>query len=343
MKHATAILLLLVLASTIHAAKRYRMTIGDQTVEVELEEIEEPKPEPQPVPEPEPEPTPEQSHFEYASKLPGVVAVQAWDSQEAVRRSMGGGYHNDYTRVANYDPEKNAACWLIRKGEQSIPIGAWGEVDFPPTSDKLLAIQWEAFYDSAKMHGGKTFQLWDGGIQVEVQSRLVGPDYGPFVLGQPYQILHSFRTYRMAEVGGNGEPEQLSTEPWTVRNVQPSLFARPRQLAFDKPGHVGEGGKAYFVRPGQWTRYTLEYDLSQTPARLKLWIADENTDPTLVLCDPDDPALGFIAEPKSRDRKFHRWLVELNNSTSVAPCDCRHWVRNVIVSQGASIPLGGRP
>lgn len=45
-RHIAAIAILLTLAGAVHAAKKYKLTIGDQTIEVELEEIVEPEPEP---------------------------------------------------------------------------------------------------------------------------------------------------------------------------------------------------------------------------------------------------------------------------------------------------------
>jgi hypothetical protein len=217
--------------------------------------------------------------------------------------------------------------------------------------DDVLSFQWEVKYDPVWQHGGKAFQIECGGgsLGIEIQANMFPMDRSIPSNISNYQLLHSVRVYiggTGAIIGGNNNPEQLSTGPYTQRNVQPPLYARIRQMqqGVDNPGHVGEGGQAYFVRPGQWVRYTLSWDLSVNPARLKVWIADENTDPTLIMADENDNSLGFICEPRPERRSVKAIrMPEFNNSSTNAPVDSTTLIRNVVVWKGAEIPLGGRP
>lgn len=243
-------------------------------------------------------------------------------------------------------PDQRATGFRIRAGEMS--LACQFHLALPRIENELVSIQWEAKYDPVFQHGGKAFQLDCGNnsLGIELQANKFPRDRGNSSLINNYEILHSVRCYISGPFGGSGSQEQLSTGPKTSRNVQPPLWARIRQIrqGIDNPGHIGEGGRAYFVRPGQWVRYTLSWDLSQSPARLKIWIADENTDPTLIMADPDDPNLGFICE-SAPARRWIRSLrmPEFNNSSSIAPVDCLTLVRNVVVWRGADVPLGGRP
>ncbi len=258
--------------------------------------------------------------------------------------------------VVSHDTEHHAAAFKIPAGSQSLACQFMVQV--PKIENELFSVQWEVFYDPKWQHGGKAFQLECGenalGIELQAhkviaaKNRLVEKSEEAMVGN--YRILHSVRCYHAPSgkehFGGNGSAEQLSSGPKERRNVQPALEAKIRQILKGEvdPGHVGMGGKAYFVYPGQWVRYTFSWDLSQQPARLKLWIADESTDATLVVADPDDHNLGFICEPLPWRRYVRAMrMPEFNNSRSIAPVDSTTLVRNIVVWRGADVPLGGRP
>ncbi len=112
----------------------------------------------------------------------------------------------------------------------------------------------------------------DGGsIQLEINSFACSrATNGPAVKGS-YHITPAIRFYRPSL-------QPVHSMVGKFRNVQTALFGLlGSQLAKANPlqEHVVDGGTQYFVRPGQWTRYTVHYDMSSW--RLQMWIADEST------------------------------------------------------------------
>ncbi len=290
------------------------------------------------------------THFDIVSASPQCIASESYDDPS--RWTL-------YNRSANshaangtilHVPQERATGFVIRAGEQSLAC-QFG-IAVPRIENDLVSFQWEVKYDRRWQHGGKAFQLDCGknslGIELQAnkfQRGPIGPDPTDPLIAN-YHILHSVRTYLSGPFGGNGSGEQLATGPQTSRNVQPPLFARIRQISqgIDDPGHVGEGGRAYFVRPSIWVRYTVTWDLSDYPARLKIWVADEDTDPTLIMADPDSDDLGFICESEPARRWVRSCrMPEFNNSRSIAPVDSVTLVRNFVAWRGVEVPLGGRP
>ena len=285
-------------------------------------------------------------HFSKVSRSSNCIAFETYNEPSRWPLYNRGAAVHAASGTIVHVPEERATGFRIRDGEMSLACQFGMPV--PRVENELVSFQWEVKYDTVWQHGGKAFQLDCGNnsLGIELQAAKFRRDLSkPDAIGN-YHILHSVRCYISGPFGGNGAQEQLSTGPRTGRNVQPPLWARIRQITqgIDDPGHVGEGGKAYFVRPDQWVRYTVSWDLSQQPARLKIWIADEATDPTLIMADPDDQSLGFICEsvPARRWVRSLR-LPEFNNSSTICPVECTTLMRNFVAWRGADVPLGGRP
>lgn len=286
------------------------------------------------------------SHFAIASASPNCIASESYNDPSRWSRCNRSAASHAANGTIVHVPEERATGFRIRAGEMSLACQFGMPV--PRVENELVSFQWEVKYDPIWQHGGKGFQLDCGNnsLGIELQANKFRRDLSNSELIGNYHILHSVRCYISGPFGGSGAREQLSTGPQTSRNIQPPLWARIRQITqgIDNPGHVGEGGRAYFVRPGQWVRYTVSWDLSQQPARLKIWIADEATDPTLIMADPDDPNLGFICESEPARRWVRSLrLPEFNNSKSLAPVDCTTLIRNFVAWRGKDVPLGGRP
>lgn len=271
------------------------------------------------------------SHFARVSSSPNRIWSNDYNNQEEYSQFCGSGYIG--TSVF-HDAEKQAARFSIPAGQRSLPIGAQCVPKWPQVTDDIVSVQWEYFCDPATAsHGGKAFNMLDGvRINCEVQHSRIGE------LGN-YKILPSLRIYALPTAfGGNGNNEQLSVGEWTKRNVQmgPGLYAPIRQILSNPSAYpdVRDGGTVKYIYPGEWTRYTLSWDLSQSPARIKMWIND-----TLTICDPDDPTIGFIYDTSGGYRGWRAAkMPEFNNSTTLAPVDISQWVRNVVVWKGAEIP-----
>ena len=234
-----------------------------------------------------------------------------------------------------HDPVEKAARFFIPKGELSLPLGANFRPKFPAITNDIVSVQWEVKYDPLSTpHGGKAFQLGYsvGGDKrlIEIQQFRIGD------VGNYRGVLYSIRTYTLtgAYCGGNGNLEQLSTGPLTSRDVHTSPLSTAPVRLLTEIKDLSEGGQTKLVKPGVWTRVTVSWDLSETPARLKMWVDD-----TLIMADPEDETLGFIFEPDPLNHAIdHVWIPEFNNSTTVATVDVSQWVRNVVVWKGADIP-----
>lgn len=275
-------------------------------------------------------------HFAVESVQPGVIMAERLN--DPTRYTLWA--RNPSPNRFEFDPHYDAARWITRQGEFSIPVGDQFRIPFARSVGigQNLWVQWEARFDQRWQQGAKTFQIADdrnprngGEIQLEINSfACARSNNGPASMGD-YQITPAIRFYRPAM-------QPVSRMIGKLRNVQTAMFGLTgSQLAKADPPmrHVGEGGTQYFVRPGQWTRYTVHYDM--TTWRLQMWIADESTDPTMVIDSPVQ-----MNEPTIR--RFIAWWVELNSSEGrvPAPCDCFTWVRNAIAST-SPIALGGRP
>lgn len=278
---------------------------------------------------------PSLDHFGVQSSKPGVIMAERLNDPARYSALSAGTLSG---RVV-YDAVAGGTRWQVLQGEFSIPNGDQFRISFsrPVGAGESLWVQWEAMFDPRWQQGSKTFQVADdmrarngGSIQLEVNSFACHRETnGSPVVGN-YQITPAIRFYR--------PPLQpVSVMNGRLRNVQTAIMGlMGSQLENANPPqrHVGEGGTQYFVRPDQWTRYTLNYDMASW--RLRLWIADENTDPTLVIDSPVQMA--------DVSRRFISWWVEINSSEGRggAQSDCYMWVRNALASTG-EIELGGRP
>lgn len=299
-----------------------------------LESVPEPPPEPEP---PVPPPDSDNEHWKKVSTDSRAVFADSYDDPETYKNLVATGSHNytDDNGWVFHDPVKQAARFHIPKGEMSLRGSYQFKPRFEPVTDDIVSVQWEAFYDpETTSHGGKAFNTLNliPRISLEIQTHIIGE------IGD-YKLLHSIRCYHSGQIGGNGYAEQLSVGELASRSVQvgPGLDAPVRQIKQNPSAYpdVRDGGLVCYVYPGEWVRYTMSWDLSESPARLKLWIND-----TLVLSDPDDHNLGFICDPGPGSYRGWSGVIapEFNNSSTVAPVDVDQWVRRCVVWKGAEIP-----
>ena len=135
----------------------------------------------------------------------------------------------------------------------------------------------------------------------------------------------TFRTYFASAIGGDGSADPISSGGRT--DFQPGGAATP----FD-------------IRPDVWVRFTLSITWDGGQQRLRLWMADEQRDPVLVIADPADPSRGFLVDNTNPDVGLDRFLVLFDTSQTPAQHPELHaWVRNLVVFKDATVPLGGRP
>src|SRR5690606_21336300 len=102
----------------------------------------------------------------------------------------------------------------------------------------------------------------------------------------------------------------------------------------------------YFrTAPDTWTRFTLSVTWHDGEQRIRLWMADENRDPVLVIADPDDPSKGFLADagPAGLVGLDHFIVLFDTSQSPVGRPEQYAWVRNIVVFKDATVPLGGRP
>ncbi len=209
-----------------------------------------------------------------------------------------------HSQSVKYDAEFNCASWLIRKGEFSIATRDQFRFAILPKigAGQSLWAQWDARYDSVWQQGRKTFQFADdqvnrrgGKIQLEVNSFAVDRQTGKAAQVGNYHIKPAIRIYR--------------------------------------PGKKCESiEQKYFIQPNQWVRYTLHYDMKNW--QLRLWIADESTDPLLVV--DSQVTIANVA------RRFSWFWIELNSSegAGAAKADCITRARRVLIDS-KPIEIGG--
>lgn len=95
-----------------------------------------------------------------------------------------------------------------------------------------------------------------------------------------------------------------------------------------------------------WVRATYEIERIAEGCRIRIWLADENHGPSLIVCSPTDPSRGFLSAVTSRPNGFYLELDGSQETTYAAPQPERAaYFRNLVVLQGVrgDAVLGGRP
>ncbi len=95
-----------------------------------------------------------------------------------------------------------------------------------------------------------------------------------------------------------------------------------------------------------WVRATYEIERVAEGCRTRIWLADEQYGPSLVVCSPTDPAKGFLSSLSVAPTGFYIELDGSQETTYATPQPERAaYFRNLVVLrnvQGEEV-LGGRP
>lgn len=235
-----------------------------------------------------------------------------------------------------YDATQDAAKITLTNGGASLHIQDYLRLSFPELRkgvDQEVSFQWEARWSQGFLdirdngvHTHKAFRLdhqanrpVEAGRRFELQTRYgSGPD-GTIA-------LPTIRSYHNGPHGGDGEANPLSSH------------GRDDY----QPGGQSDG---FVIAPDTWVRFTLSVTWHDGEQRIRLWMADEHTDPVLVIADPDDPSQGFLADMSpGTPVGLDQFVVLFDTSQEARGEDeLNVWVRNIVVFKDATVPLGGRP
>lgn len=114
----------------------------------------------------------------------------------------------------------------------------------------------------------------------------------------------------------------------------------------DRPyNHNPQHPAQFRIRSHRWVRVTCEMERVIEGTRFKMWLADDDTDPKLVIASPSNPSLGFLTSVVD---PIEAWFCQLDTSqeTTYATPQPERWCafRNMAVLSnvdGSSV-LGGR-
>jgi hypothetical protein len=116
-------------------------------------------------------------------------------------------------------------------------------------------------------------------------------------------------------------------------------------LPFTEADHVASSIKPFLYIPNRWIRETFMLDMDNN--RVKLWMADEETDTTLLIADLDDSSLGYYLGTGIMGANNIQFSVIGGQDTTFDP-KLYTWHRNLIVGhdlteQEEQDLLNGRP
>ncbi len=286
---------------------------------------------------------------------------------------IGGGAGNEHFETISALPEV-VDSWTLRTTDQ------WSERRNGSTS----TIQYEAAIDScifiipprSNKGGGWMFRWsgfsWNAGDKLVVQHdyMLNSNMFGSTVGGKFTNLCRGNDiTYELNPLWSSWNPA-----PHTLRCYLGKLEGRQERdhlasdIANPTATFVGSGGgydnnpgpdstfpynnpqthpTTFRAYPNQWIRVTYEVEnTDNNTARIKMWLASEDTDPRLVIASPVTPSLGFKVADNTPITGMY---FELDTSQEIAYAEDQplRWVafRNLVVLSninGASV-LGGRP
>lgn len=315
----------------------------------------------------EPVVAPVDSRFAGLLDSPHLHAHLAMNSAEAVcyytRPCANKGMENP---VVSYDPEENA--FLVTMGTMGIS-SSWQIRKYfnriTRFNSNSVSFQWEfkygeAFLSTGSLQNFKAFQLSDTteNLMFEMQHRFSTTDDTAVALptiryypGTAYTEAHDNEP-----LSSWGPP--ISTITGTkIDNWQPggdtaAAYRDNKIRKYSASDHLNDEVffKPYIIRANLWTRVTFEFEWAPSPSpdihqelRLRVWMSDEETPPTLVIASVNEPGKGFLLsrDASKRSMSFQNWWLELNSSQDgVFPNGPGQvWVKNFIVYKDASIPL----
>ena len=224
-----------------------------------------------------------------------------------------------------------------------------------------ISFQWEFKYSAAylstgALHTYKAFQLSSisENLMFELQHRFSRTD-------ETAVALPTIRYYMTTEHSEATDSDPLSTDGPQISSItgepidnwQPggntaAAYRDAKIRKYKASDHLSSETfhSPYIIRANLWTRVTLEFEWIPVgrakELRLRMWMSDEETPPTLVIASVKEPGKGFLLsnDASRQSLSFQNWWLEMNSSQrGVLPTPGTVWVKNFIVYKDATIPL----
>ena len=254
-----------------------------------------------------------------------------------------------------YDAEKNAfmvslssaslnSKWQIRKYWESLDHRNANKVSF----------QWMYMMDDGYLSPGsglqnhKEFQISGSSeqLQFEIQSRYsqTGPDAVAIPTVRSYRPITESEAQDKDPLSSWG-PDLSTVNGSAIDNWQPGgdTAIDKRQLPFPASAHMNPDYLSPFIiRANTWVTITVQFEFIDNELRLRIWMSDDDTPPTLIIASVREPGKGFLLSNDTSVNSIYlqNWWLESNSSqTSNLAGPARMWVKNFIVYKDADIPL----
>ena len=307
------------------------------------------------------------SHFDALVSDPNIHAMFSLRNQSEINTlTQSQGQLRDQPDGNNpqvqFDATMNGAKVTIPADTGSLPT-PWQLRPRYPAIDKTsgedeVSIQWEARFGSDFLDvttGGlqnyKAFQIakrtQGDARRIELQTRVSYTD-------NTAVAIPTVRVYWYVTAGGDGNKNPLRTDGGNHYNWQPGgdTYATNMINDYGADDHLrGDPlSNAFVIRPDKWIRFTASLTFTGGVQRLRLWMSDEDTPPTLVIADPDDPTLGFLTDwPQAQEHPpgsgiisdlsgSDEFWVEFNTSQQRTGPELEAWVRNIVVYRNGPPP-----
>ncbi len=301
------------------------------------------------------------AHGHYGALLEHPNLLRAWTLRQPADYSnmRGGQFPNGINPLARYDASIDA-----------------GKISLPPDRNEITGIggficDWGTDYS------------WEVGDRLVVQHDfLISEDFHLFA-GEPGDNGRATRGYKFTNLlCDNNITHELRIhlvpgENWSNTDVRcyprkgegrqerdeyasdvntPAATRRGSGGGYDRhpgPDSTWVYGQTQFKHPETflfrsdiWIRVTYELVRVEEGTRVKVWLADEETEPRLIVASPIDPSLGFLV---LSDGPISSWYMELDTSQEAKYTKSMpdRWIgmRNLVVLHGVdgSSVLGGKP
>ncbi len=287
-------------------------------------------------------------------KSPNLHAYAALNSAEEInnlcRPCVNKGLSNP---IISYDPLENSAKVVT---DQSGIQSKWQlRKYFPELNSKnteMVSFQWEVKFDEGYLSTGrlrnyKAFQLSNPREQLMFEFQTRFSSVGPNAIALP--TLRIYFPTQYSELDDNDAvsfpgPQISPKTKKPIDNWQPGgdTAAARRMLPLPLKAHMNpEYFSPFLIRVNQWVRYTTEFTFTNGEFRVKVWLSDESTPPTLIHASKNDSSKGLLlSNNPEKSMNFQNWWLEMNSSQDgPLPGTATVWVKNFIVYKNASIPL----
>tara|TARA_R110001592_G_scaffold126336_1_gene337514 strand:- start:157585 stop:158559 length:975 start_codon:yes stop_codon:yes gene_type:complete len=253
----------------------------------------------------------------------------------------------------SYDPLQGAARVVT---DQAGIHSKWQLRKYFPAINRKnaekVSFQWEAKFDEGYLSTGrlqtyKAFQLTstNENLMFEFQAQFSKVD--PKTIALP--TLRIYFPTKYSELDDNTPvsfpgPYISPKTKKPIDNWQPGgqTAAARTMLPLPLKAHMNpDYFSPFLIRVNQWVRYTAEFTFTNGEFRVKVWLSDESTPPTLVHASKNDSSKGLLlSDNPDKSMTFQNWWLEMNSSQDgPLPGPATVWVKNFVVYKNASIPL----